>query len=119
MSNVITTLHGGCVIHELWTGPRVTGESLNIYDRTRAKWHQTWVDSTGDLHEYWGALRADGVMAFTGEQPSPKPGGSRAPTRMSFTPRPDGTVRQFAEVSEDGGKTWTVTVDLIYTKRTK
>ena len=117
MSNVITKEDDGCVIRERWQGARMTGQSVNIYDRSRGKWHQTWVDSTGGLHAYWGMRRADGAMAFDGESSPQKSGGPRMPTKLTFFPLEDGKVRQLAEVSNDEGKTWTVTYDLIYRRR--
>jgi hypothetical protein len=117
MSNVITSEDDGCVIRERWKGARMTGQSVNIYDRSRGKWHQTWVDSTGGLHEYWGTRRPDGVMAFEGDLPPRRPGEGRVSTRMTFFPLASDKVRQLAESSNDGGKTWSVNVDLIYSKR--
>jgi hypothetical protein len=43
--------------------------------------------------------------------------GKKAPRRMTFTPREDGTVRQLIEKSSDGGRTWTVDFDGVYTKQ--
>ena len=37
--------------------------------------------------------------------------GEKRPFRMTFTPRDDGSVRQFLEESTDGGKTWSVWFD--------
>jgi len=115
-TNVITKIHNGCVILESWTAPGQTGQSFNIYDRAAGKWHQTWVDSTGGLHEYWGGL-VDGNMAYEGEIPAPRGQTGRVRTRLTFFKRPDGTVRQFSERTTDGGKTWQVNYDLIYKKR--
>ena len=61
----------------------IRGQSFNIYDRSRAQWHQTWVDSTGGLHEYWGNLK-DGNMVY--ERVVPPTPGQKGPqqTRMTF-----------------------------------
>ena len=117
MSNVITKEDDGCVIRERWQGARMTGQSVNIYDRSRGKWHQTWVDSTGGLHAYWGTRRSDGAMAYAGDLPPSQKGGSRVSTRLTFFPLGDDKVRQLAERSDDDGKTWKATYDLIYTRR--
>jgi len=53
-SSVITKIHSGCVILETWRSPGYSGQSFNIYDRVRDRWHQTWIDSTGGLHQYLG-----------------------------------------------------------------
>ncbi|MEZ5287311.1 MAG: hypothetical protein R2712_21410 [Vicinamibacterales bacterium] len=69
--NTVTSSHDGCVVHEHWDAPGSTGESFNIYDRTRGQWHQTWVDNTGGLHDYWG--RREGAnMVFEGPRPRPR-----------------------------------------------
>jgi tetratricopeptide (TPR) repeat protein len=115
-SSAITKIHNGCVILETWQSPGYSGQSFNIYDRSRKQWHQTWVDSTGGLHEYWGNLK-DGNMVYEGMIP-PTPGQSGPQqTRMTFFNLGDGKVRQFVERSTDGGKTWVVGYDFIYTKK--
>jgi hypothetical protein len=116
-TNAITKIHNGCVILESWTAPGQTGQSFNIYDRTAGKWHQTWVDSSGGLHEYWGNP-INGNMTYEGDIPAP-PGtpSPRMHVRLTFFKRADGTVRQLSERTNDGGKTWQVNYDLIYTKR--
>lgn len=119
-SNVIETSHKGCVIVENWddrTGG--TGQSFNIYDRMRRQWHQTWVDTTGGLHQYWGELK-DGNMVLVGTVPLPptaKFAGYRT-IRVTFFPLGPDKVRQFSEALGPDG-TWTVNYDLIYTRRAK
>ena len=115
-TNVITKIHNGCVILESWTAPGSTGQSFNIYDRVSGKWRQTWVDSSGGLHEYTGGLR-DGNMTYEGDIPAPPGQSGRMHVRLTFFKRPDGSVRQFSERTPDGGKTWQVNYDLIYTRR--
>ena len=114
-TNVITTIHNGCVILESWTAVGQTGQSFNIYDRVSGKWRQTWVDSTGGLHEYSGGL-VDGNMTYEGDIPAPG-GKGRMHVRLTFFIRGDGTLRQLSERTSDGGKTWQVNYDLIYTNR--
>ena len=115
-TNVITKIHNGCVILESWTAPGQTGQSFNIYDRVARKWHQTWVDSTGGLHEYWGAIK-DGNMVYEGDIPAPRGREGRVHTRLTFFRLSDGSVRQYSERTEDAGKRWQVNYDLIYTRR--
>lgn len=116
-SNVITLLDGGCVLMESWNASGQTGHSFNIYDRTKQQWHQTWVDNSGGLHEYWGSLK-DGNMVFMGEVPigpAAKFAGRRT-TRLTFFPLGPDKVRQFSEALTSDG-TWSVNYDLIYTRR--
>ncbi|HEX6163157.1 MAG TPA: DUF1579 family protein [Vicinamibacterales bacterium] len=117
-SNVVETAHNGCVVIENWDDRRGgTGQSFNVYDRVRKQWHQTWVDSNGGLHEYWGELK-DGNMVFIGSVPLPPASRfqGRRTIRLSFTPIGSNQVRQFSEsLNVDG--TWSPNYDLIYTRR--
>ena len=117
-SNVITRAHNGCVLIENWNpGSGQTGQSFNIYDRASGRWHQTWVDAGGGLHQYWGGLR-DGNMVFHGDVPL-GPGSRFAGTRtvrLTFFPMGPDKVRQFSESLGNDGQ-WTVNYDLIYTRR--
>jgi len=113
-SSVITKILDGCVVLESWAG-QTRGQSFNIFDKTERKWHQTWVDTTGGLHEYWGVRNGE-AMDFAG-QVAEAPGQVRIPTRMTFTRQGPDRVRQFSESSADGGKTWVPNYDFIYTRR--
>lgn len=118
-SNVIEKVHGGCVLLENWTAPGQTGQSFNLYDRASQRWHQTWVDSGGGLHEYWGGLK-DGNMVFAGEVPL-GPGSrfaGRRVVRLTFFPMGPDKVRQFSEALNMDG-TWSINYDLIYTRRAR
>ena len=118
--NVIERRHGGCVIVENWDdGVGGTGQSFNVFDRTTRQWHQTWVDSNGGLHQYWGGLK-DGSMVLQGEVPLPPASRfqGRRTVRLTFTPIGADKVRQFSEsLNVDG--TWSVNYDLIYTRRAR
>lgn len=113
--NTITKAHAGCVVLEHYQAGSFSGESVNIYDRSRGQWHQTWVDSTGGLHEYWG--RRDGTtMVFHGSTPSRTDPAVRHQVRLTFFDLGDGRVRQRSErLNADG--TWSVNYDLLYTRR--
>jgi hypothetical protein len=108
----------GCVIFENWTGAGGgEGKSFNLYDATKKRWQQTWVDASGGLIEFYGELR-DGNMCYTTQSPMLGPDGQVRKTlgRMTFFPQ-DGTVRQLWEQSVDGGKTWSVAFDGLYTRK--
>jgi hypothetical protein len=112
----ITKIHKGCVILETYGAGSTTGQSFNIYDRSTGKWRQTWVDSSGRLHEYWGEA-TDGMLVYEGSLP-PLPGQTgRQQTRMTFSRLDPDRVRQYSERSPDGGKTWQINFDLVYTRR--
>jgi hypothetical protein len=119
-TNIIEKAHRDCVIVENWDdGQGGTGQSFNVYDRVKTRWQQTWVDSNGGLHEYWGELR-DGNMVYIGEVPLPPASRfqGRRTIRLTFFPLGPDKVRQFSEsLNVDG--TWSVNYDLIYTRRAK
>jgi len=113
--NTVTSAHGGCVLIENWQTDVMTGQSLNVYDRSRGEWHQTWVDSRGGLHEYWGTLHGDRMVLF-GSTPVPSSPTFRMRVRLTFFDLGDGRVRQLSErLNADG--TWSVNYDLLYTRR--
>jgi len=111
----IQNLAEGCIILENWTGNLGHGgKSINFYDGEKEAWRQVWVDDGGSVTDYLGHLR-DGAMRFEAQVQGKD--GKRAPRKMSFTPQPDGSVRQTIEKSDDGGKTWSPVFDGIYRKK--
>ena len=94
-----------CVVLENWTGSLGgSGKSFNFWDKANHRWQQTWVDDRGSVQQYTGALQG-GSMKFLGDG-----------RRLSFSPLPGGRVRQFAESSSDGGKSWSVSYDFTYSR---
>jgi len=112
----VELLDAGCVIFENWKSAKGgSGHSLNVFDLADGKWHQTWIDATGDQVHYIGAW-TNGKMEFRADDIA-TPQKQRAILTMTFEPRPDGTVRQSGTLSTDGGKTFQPSFDLIYTKK--
>ena len=72
------------------------------------------LDDSGTLLQLNGSL-VDGVMVLSGQRPA-RDGGGMAQHRISWTPNPDGSVRQLWEASKDEGRLWTVLFDGLYTK---
>jgi hypothetical protein len=112
--NTIARDLDGCVLREHWHGASgVTGTSLNVYTPATARWHQTWIDSTGTFLQLQGGL-VNGAMRLEGEGLSPA---GRSRDRITWTPQPDDTVRQRWESSTDDGRTWPVVFDGIHRRR--
>lgn len=112
----ITSILNGCVVKESYTllnGP-YKGESYNTFDTRTGRWHQSWVDNGGLLALFDGGLQGT-AMILEGDGADPK-GAFRS--RMTFTPLPDGRVRQLWERSDDKGATWSTMFDGYYVKRT-
>ena len=112
-TNSITKIANGCALLEQYTAARgYNGKSLNAWDASRKKWHQTWVDSSGGVLYLDGEFR-DGKMLMTGKTVSAT---GTTLERITWTPNADGGVRQFWEQSTDDGKTWGVAFDGKYVK---
>ena len=112
--NEIRRVAGGCGLEESWSGTGDSrGTSLNYYDPTDGRWHQLWVGSGGLILRLTGGLE-DGSMVLSGERTS---GGETLRDRITWTPDPDGGVRQLWEVSRDGGRSWSVAFDGRYRPR--
>jgi hypothetical protein len=114
--NRITSVHGGCALLEQWEGRGgFTGTSLNAWDASAQRWHQTWVDSGGALLRLDGAP-VDGRMRLEGESADDERPHARVRHRIEWAPQPDGRVRQHWQQSKDGGATWTTVFDGWYRK---
>ena len=113
--STISLEDGGCVVTEHWRSQRTSysGRSLNIYDAIAGRWEQFWTDSTGDITHFIGQATPSGMQLTAENDTSPSQQGVFS-ARMTFTHNDDGTVRQFGEISTDGGKTWTASYDFIY-----
>ncbi|VAW02751.1 hypothetical protein MNBD_ALPHA04-2194 [hydrothermal vent metagenome] len=115
--NKITSAHGGCVIEEHYsTKGGYTGMSMSFYDAARKVWHQTWMGKDGGALFLEGGLDENGAMVLSNVN---WPGYVKsAPiNRVTWTPNKDGSVRQYWQVSQDGGKTWSDVFDGLYVKR--
>lgn len=102
--NRIERSANGCWLGEHWQdagGGR--GTSLNGWDAQYGVWRQFWVGARGNVLRLAGGLR-DGSMVMEGELPGRDGGVQRQ--RITWTPRPDGSVSQAWDTSDDAGKTW-------------
>jgi hypothetical protein len=110
-TNDVRREYAGCVVHERYTGGQgYSGESLNAYDAGRRLWHQTWVDSAGTFLLLEGGLRGS-EMVLEGQTTDAK--GLVTRQRITWTPNPDGTVRQHWETASETGA-WSTAFDGLY-----
>lgn len=110
--NEVTRELDGCLLVEHWksAGSKSLGSSFNYYDIRDQLWHQLYLDNSGDA----GAFPAmsghfhDGKMVLlTDAEVKPL-------DRWTWYQISPGKVRQMAERSEDGGKTWSIFWDSTY-----
>lgn len=109
--NRITRTNGGCTLLEQYTTPSgYEGSSLNFYDASRKLWHQTWIDNQGGSLHLDGGFDGESMVLSTTADP-------QNVQRITWTPLPDGRVRQHWESTADGGKTWSTVFDGFYARR--
>lgn len=110
----------GAAVIERWTDADGSeGTSLFSFDPYACTWHQLWItdapERVGGLkHKDLVVLLPGGGVRFQGAYP-----GRVAVTvldRTTLTPQAGG-VRQVIETSTDGGTTWRVGFDALYTRR--
>jgi tetratricopeptide (TPR) repeat protein len=111
----IQLILGDCVIYENWTGGNHSGKSFNAFDKDDGKWIQTWVDDQGDVTRFVNGELKDHALRFEAKKKSSD--GKTIDKHLTFFDLGEGRVRQFAELSSDGGKTWTTEYDFLYIRK--
>jgi hypothetical protein len=105
----VDVILGGCVLRETYEqNDGLVGQSFTIYDAARRVWHQSWVTNRGLLLTIEGTFRGD---ALTLEGALRSAGAPEKTIRGVWRPEPGG-VREVAETSTDGGKTWQPLFDI-------
>lgn len=113
--NVVTLEQDGCLIVEHWTsaGGVQTGTSFNYYDVRDKKWHQLYLDNSGNAGAFpamAGELKDSRMVLLTNEPSGPI-------SRWTWYTVSPNHVRQMGEQSSDNQKTWQITWDSIYVKK--
>jgi len=112
--NSIQLEQKGCVAVERWTSiDGGTGVSMNFYDTVARAWTQVWI-SPGIVLTMKGGL-VDGAMVLEGPLHYVKDGRATL-LRGTWTPLPDGRVRQHFVESADQGKIWVDWFDGYYSR---
>lgn len=120
-SNRIVKMLKGCAIMENWTAADGSeGKSLFYYDSNTQTWKQVWVTESafapGGLKEKTLVERLNGGgLRFQGE--IARADGAVYLDRTTLSPNPDGTVRQWIQISTDGGEMWTSVFDATYERK--
>lgn len=109
--NRVDSILGGCALREVYEQEDgLTGQSFTIYDAARKVWHQTWVTNRGQLLVLEGGRQGDRVVLTGAEQSA---GGASRLVRGVWA-RVEGGVRETAETSSDGGRTWKPLFDIMF-----
>jgi len=115
--SLVQSIAGGCSILENWNATTASnGKSLNYYDVNAGAWEQDWVGSGGGAQKYLHGEYKNGAMHFTYESTS---NGQKMTGNFFFYNIDRNTVRQYQDMSTDGGKTYTVAYDLTYIRKKK
>jgi hypothetical protein len=113
--NRIESRESGCVLVEHWTASGSTGMSMNYYDSITGKWRQIWVASNYSI-DMAGGLNADGAMVLEGQLHNYRQG-QALDFRGTWTPNPDGSVRQLFEQKDPQTGEWNVWFDGRYVRK--
>lgn len=113
--NSIAKVEGGCALVEQWQGDGgSTGMSINYYNPVTGQWRQLWIsagaysiDIAGSLVD--GSMVLEGTIWYYGKQ-------AAAGFRGTWTPNPDGSVRQFFE-QQNADESWGPWFDGRYVRR--
>jgi hypothetical protein len=115
-ANHIESIENGCGIQESWTDRSgLTGRSITAFRPTSKTWTQLWTSSWGGILLLEGRYDDD-RMVLTGDAVGRDGSIERQRTTWSHT---ENGVRQLAERSRDGGRTWTVAFDGRYVRAAK
>jgi len=90
-----------------------TGSSFNYYDIRDKKWHQLYIDNSGNAGAFpamAGSLEDGKMVLLTNEKDGTL-------SRWTWYVIKPGTVRQMAEQTTDAGKHWHTTWDSTYQKK--
>jgi hypothetical protein len=113
----IERVEDGCVIAEFYTTPQgYSGRSINAWDAVAKRWQQTWMDNQGGVNNYFGQAR-DGNLYYEAEGVYVPGKKKLVKVKMTFFSEGKDRVRQLIEQSEDEGKTYQTSYDLVYTRR--
>ncbi len=109
---------GGAIIQGVYKMPfmgmEFVGSLMQSYDRETEQWQMTWADNIGGRQSYYSGFRKDGKTVLVGEE---KYQGMTTLARMTTFNETETSYNWTMEQSADGGKSWIMTMDAIYTKK--
>jgi hypothetical protein len=112
----VQSISGGCALLENWTAANTThnGKSINYYNADTGKWKQDWMGSDGIAQHYYDGEFKKGVMSFIYNTVN---SGKKTMGHFLFYSLNKNTIRQYQDISTDGGKTYQVSYDFTYKRK--
>ncbi len=104
--NEIKKILGGCVIAENFDASNANGfagKSFSVYNPSKAKWEQTWVDNSGGYMLFEGGMK-EGKMILSMNKVDKN--GNPVILRMVFSNIADDSLDWHWQRSTDKGKNW-------------
>ena len=116
-TNRVAKTPDGCAFVETWTGTLGDGgRSLNFFNERAGRWQQVWIGDTGGIVEQAGEVTA-GELRLQGE--TVQANGTRVLNRQVLSQTGSGRLRQRAEISQDGGRSWLPQFEFTYVRMTR
>ena len=113
--DIIQKIESGCLLLEHWKSVSGgTGTSLNYYNPVTREWRQVWVSEGRYAIDIVGGVRS-GSMVLEGSIYNFA--GAVWDFRGNWTPRPDGSVRQFFEQFNHDSNDWATWFDRRYVRK--
>ena len=113
--DIIQKIESGCLLLEHWKSVSGgTGTSLNYYNPVTREWRQVWVSEGRYAIDIVGGIRS-GSMVLEGSIYNFA--GAVWDFRGNWTPRPDGSVRQFFEQFNHDSNDWATWFDRRYVRK--
>lgn len=111
-TSLIEPAFKGCSIRETFISPDgFEGGSFSLWDRNLMEWVQFGTGSTGARMQFTGHWDGKRINLITTQV---RAGRKPLLIRMKLEPQPDGTVRQWSDMSSDHGETWRIRYDYAY-----
>ena len=113
--NSIQKMEGGCMLMESWnSADGGTGSSMNYFNPVTNEWRQLWVSAGQYSIDIVGGLRGKSMVL---EGSIYNFAGAVWNFRGSWTPNPDGSVRQFFEQFNHDSGQWAPWFDGRYVRK--
>lgn len=107
----VSAIADGCGLYERYEqNDGLLGEAILGYDPVRKEWQQTWISNRGSMMVLRGTFK-EGILTLEGDAHLKT--GKVVRQRIHWQASEAG-VREWAEVTKDGGTTWEEAFDVLF-----